>query len=252
VRRGQSRQAHDEVSSVPDEAEKLYAVPPDQFVDERKELAKKLRDEGRKDEADAVAALRKPSAVVFASNRAARDRPKAAQAAAEAAVRVRDAQAAGDADAFGKALGELDQSLDLLAEVALAHVAPAGKQPTDAMRRRVRDLLRSAVADDDARDSLVRGALAEELEAPGFSPYAGMKVAAKPAGRRTKEPEPAEASRTEKAAARKRERRKELRDELAQAERTLREATTAAREAERARARAEKAVATIRKKLDEA
>jgi hypothetical protein len=237
------------VPDAPQDAEKLYAVEPDRFVAERQALAKKLRDEGRKDEAEAVAALRKPSAVVFAANRAARDRPKAARAAADAAVRLRDAQSAGDTDAFGEALGELDQSLDLLAEVALAHVAPAGKTPTDAMRRRVRDLLRSAVADDDAREALSRGALAEELETPGFSAYAGMAVAAKPRGGRTKVP--AEETRAEKDEARKRERRKELRAELARAERELREATAAAREAERARARAEKAVATLREKLDE-
>jgi hypothetical protein len=230
------------VPDAPQDAEKLFAVEPDRFVAERQALAKKLREEGRKEEADAVAALRKPSAVVFAANRAARDRPKAARSAADAAVRLRDAQAAGDADAFGDALGKLDQSLDLLAEVALAHVAPAGKTPTDAMRRRVRELLRSAVAEDDAREALARGALAEELETPGFSAYAGMAVAAKPRGRGTKdEPVSAVGAGIEKDEARKRKRRKELR-----------EATTAAREAERVRARAEKAVATLRKKLDEA
>jgi hypothetical protein len=242
------------VPDAPQDAEKLYAVEPDRFVAERQALAKKLRDEGRKDEAEAVAALRKPSAVVFAANRAARDRPKAARAAADAAVRLRDAQAAGDTDAFGKALGELDQSLDLLAEVALAHVAPAGKTPTDAMRRRVRELLRSAVAEDDAREALARGALAEELETPGFSAYTGMAVAArpKPRGGSAKAPEPAKESRAEKDETRERERRKELRAELARAERELRETTAAAREAERVRVRAEKAVATLRKKLDEA
>ena len=51
------------------------------------------------------------------------------------------------------------------------------------MRRRVRDLLRSAVADDDARDALARGALTEELEAVGFSSFAGIAPA--PSKKRT-------------------------------------------------------------------
>ena len=232
--------------SVPPEAEKLFAVAPDRFVAERNALAKNLRGEGRPDDAALVVALRKPSAVVLAVNRAARDRPKAAQAAAEAAVGVRDAQVAGDADAFSNALAELDTSLDLLADVAVAHVAPAGKKPSEAMRRRLRELLRSAVADDDSREALARGVLADELEAPGFSPYAGLTVKSK-AGKAGRAP--AGPSRAEREEARRRDRRKELRQELTQAERELREASAAARAAEQARTRAEKAVEAIRKKL---
>jgi hypothetical protein len=237
------------VTGIPQEAEKLLAVAPDTFVAERNALAKKLRDEGRGDDAAAVAELRKPSAVVFAVNRAARDRPKAAQAAAEAAVGVREAQVGGEADAFNKALAELDSSLDLLAEVAVANLAPAGKNPSEAMRRRLRELLRSAVADDDARAALARGALADELEAPGFSPYAGMPVKPKPRGRKGA---PATPSRAEREDARRRERVEKVRAELAAAEDELREATAAARSAERARDRAETAVARLKKKLEAA
>lgn len=234
---------------LPSEAEKLFAVAPDRFVAERNALAKKLRDEGRGDEAAAVAELRKPSAVVFAVNRAARDRPKAAKAAADAAVGVRKEQVGGDAVAFGKALAELDSSLDLLAEVAVAHLAPSGKTPSEAMRRRLRELLRSAVADDDAREALARGALADELEAPGFSPYAGMPVKPKSRGRRE---EPAAPSRAEREEARRRERVEKLRAELRDAEEELRETTAAVRAAERARDRAETAVARLKKKLEAA
>jgi hypothetical protein len=237
------------MADVPQEAEKLFAVAPDRFVAERNALAKKLRDEGRADDAAAVAELRKPSAVVFAVNRAARDRPKAAQAAAKAALGVRDAQVGGDTEAFGKALTDLDSSLDLLAEVAVANLAPSGKQPSEAMRRRLRELLRSAVADDDAREALTRGALAEELEAPGFSPYAGIPVQPKPRGRKA---EPAAPSRAEREEARRREKVEALRAELAEAEDELRAATAAARSVERERDRAEKAVAKLRTKIDAA
>ena len=73
----------------PAEVEKLLAVRPDEFVHERQRLARELRDAGRSDEAATVAQLRKPSPVVLAVNRAARARPKAARAAADAALRVR-------------------------------------------------------------------------------------------------------------------------------------------------------------------
>jgi hypothetical protein len=243
------------MAARPEEADKLLAVTPDRFVAERKALTKKLREEGRRDEADAVAALKKPSAVVLAANRAARDRPKAARAAADAAVAVREAQVAGDAEAFGKALSALEDALDLLAQVALAHLATEGRETaTDAMRRRLRDLLRNAAADDEARERLARGALAEELEVTGFSAYAGHGALPKPR-QKGKEaagaPEAEGPSRAERERARRRERRKELQAELGTAERELRQATAAARAAERDLERAEKSVASLRRKLDD-
>ncbi len=233
------------MTALPQEAEKLLAVEPGEFVAKRKELAAELREAGRGEEAAVVAGLSKPTAVVFAVNRAARDRPNAARDAADAAERVRKAQLDGDSDAYATALEELKRSLDLVAEVADTHVG-SGKRPTEAMRRRVRDLVRSAVADDDAREALRRGALTDEIEASGFSPFAG--TAPKPAARGRKETGASKAA--ERREEQRRERERELREELASAEAELREAESAAREAERERARAERRVASLRKKLE--
>jgi hypothetical protein len=236
------------VSDLPPEADKLLAVVPDEFVERRKRLASELRDAGRADDAEAVSGLRKPSAVVFAVNRAARDRSKAASSAVEAAERVANAQVEGDAEAFERAVADLASALDLLAEVAAAHVSPGGKSPTDAMRRRVRELLRGAVADDTTRDQLRRGALREELEAVGFSPYAGF--AAKPAKRTrgSSAPSKAEQRETERETKR-RERIGALEDELKAAERRLDEAEKSVRAAERERTSAEREVGALRKRL---
>jgi hypothetical protein len=234
------------MSPLPPEAEKLLAANPDDFVAERERLARKLRDEDRLDDAAVVAGLRKPPVVVFAVNRAARDRPAAARDAAKAALRVRKTQVGNQPDTFKQALADLDGALDLLAEVAVAHVAPRGKQPTDAMRRRVRDLLRSAVADDDARVALARGALTEELEAVGFSPFSGIAPApSKERAKATSGP-----TRADQQDAKRRERERALRGELADAEQRLQEAEKALREAERERTAAERAVAALRTKLE--
>ena len=56
---------------VPKEAERLLAAAPDEFVAERDQLAQ-LRDEDRPEEAAVAPPSGKPSAVVFAVNRAAR------------------------------------------------------------------------------------------------------------------------------------------------------------------------------------
>lgn len=233
-------------SKLPPEGEKLLAADPGEFIAGRDRLARELRNDDRPDEAAAVAALRKPSAVVLAVNRAARDRPQAARDASEAALRVKEAQVGSEPEAFKQALRDLEAALDLLAEVALAHVAPGGKAPTDAMRRRVRELLRSAIADDDARAALVRGALTDELETIGFSPFAGMT----PAPPKKSAKRPSGPTRAEQQEAKRRERESALRQELAAAEERLREAERAAREAERERKAAERAVSSIRSKLE--
>jgi hypothetical protein len=80
---------------IPGEAEKLLAVAPEEFVDARKELVTALRSEGRREDAQAVASIKKPSQVVLAVNCAARDRPQAAKDAAKAADRLARTQLAG-------------------------------------------------------------------------------------------------------------------------------------------------------------
>jgi len=234
------------VSDLPPESEKLLAVSADEFVEERKRLVKQLRDDGRPDQAEAVAALRKPPAVVLAVNRAARDRPKAAEAAVKAAEKVEKAQAGGDLDAFRAAMAELDEALDLLGEVAVALVGPGGKQATDAMRRRVHDLLRRAVATKETRAAVERGVLLEEQEAAGFGALPPAPTKSKKKERTTS----AKDARAEREATKRKEREGALRAELADAEAALEEAEKLVRAAEREREKAERAVTAARAKLD--
>ena len=228
------------MAEAPDEARKLLAVEPAGFVAERKRLAKQLREEGRADEAKAVEALKKPPATVLAVNRAARDRPQAAKDAARAAERLRKAQLRNDQAAFESARSELQQALELLAEVAIAHVAPPGKRASDAMRRRVYELLRSALADDSSRQTLVEGSLMTEVEATGFEAFAGMTFSP------PKKQRGSTVSRTPVSKSRERE----LRRRLTAAKRRLAASERAVRKAEAARAEAEKGVAAVQAELD--
>ena len=229
---------------LPTEAEALLAVSPDEFVRERQRVARALRDEDRREEADAVAALRKPAPVVLAANRAARDRPAAAKGAAKAAARVAKAQLGTDTAAYRTALSELEESLDLLAQVALAHLSK-GKPASEAVSRRLRDLLRNAVADETARGELVRGVLRDETETAGFGAFAGVTPPApkRRAGR-------SDASAKKKLEEERRQRERALRQELTHAEKALEEALQAEKRAARERQDAERAVESARKKLD--
>jgi hypothetical protein len=235
------------VDALPKEAEALLAVSPGDFVEERKRIARSLRDEGRREDSDAVAALRKPPPVVLAANRAARDRPQAARAAAKAAERVAKTQLGSDPEGYRAALAELDESLDLLAQVALAQLSLGGKPPSDSVTRRLRDLLRNAIADESARAALSRGVLADEPGTAGFGALAGVTP---PSGRKSTT-KAAEARRKRDDQTR-REKERALRDELARAEKALSKAAREEREATRARERAETAVESIRSRLGSA
>ena len=236
------------MEALPKEAEALLAVSADAFVAERKRIARSLRDEGRREDADVVRALKKPPPVVLAVNRAARDRPEAAKGAVRSAERVAKAQLGSDPDAYRAALAELDDSLDLLTQVALAQLSKGGKAPTDAVTRRLRALLRNAVAEETAREQLGRGVLRDETETAGFGAFAGVTP---PRTARASKTKAAETGR-KRADEKRLERARALREELATAEKTLDEARRDERQATRARERAERAVESLRSRLGSA
>ena len=70
---------------------------------ERKRMVRELRHAGRAEDARALAGLRKPTAVVLAVNRAARDRPQAARDAARAAEELAKTQLSGPAEKYARA-----------------------------------------------------------------------------------------------------------------------------------------------------
>src|SRR4051812_35504785 len=59
--------------------DELYGLALDEFVPRRDALAKRLRADGRREEAAEVAALRKPSVAAWAANQAIRSQPHAAR-----------------------------------------------------------------------------------------------------------------------------------------------------------------------------
>jgi hypothetical protein len=215
------------VTELSKQAERLLAVAPESFVEERTKLVRELRDAGRRDEADAVAGIKKPSPVVLAVNRAARDRPQAAKDAAKAAERVGKTQLAGKPDEYRALVADMEVASGLLSEVAVANLSKTGK-PTDAMRRRVADHIRGALASEEARRLLVRGALADEVASPGFDAYLGLPG--------PKKRSPTRSAREERDADRaRRTREKKLKAEIAEASAQLAEVERRLRAATRER-----------------
>ena len=228
------------MSDFPKEAEALLSVAPDDFVTERNRLARELRDAGRKDEAAAVAALRKPPPVVLAANRAARSRPQVAKDAARAAKRAK--KKLGLDPEARKARKALDDALTLLEDVALAFLGGT-KKPSEATRRRLHDLLQNVVADDDALAALTRGVLTDEPEPAGFAAYTGASLAPRKASAKSKTPA------REAAEKKRQERERALRAEVAAAEERLETAVDAEEKAARERTLAARELEAVRQRL---
>jgi hypothetical protein len=160
-------------------ADELYALPPGEFTRERDERAKALRKEGRREEADAVKALRKPTLAAWALNQLARRRPKDVERLIAAGAALRAAQeellAGGDRKAFQGAAAKERDLVAELSQQAVELAAEAGERPSPALTEKIAATLHAAALDEETAEELRAGRLVREREAIGG--FGGMTAA---------------------------------------------------------------------------
>ena len=127
-------------AGVTKEIDELYGLPLDEFTKERDALARRLRSDGRREEAAEVAELRKPVLAAWLVNRLARERRDDVRELVAAAEAIRK----GEADAHDR----FRRTADELVRAARELVAGDGRKPTDAVLRDVATTLRAAAAAD--------------------------------------------------------------------------------------------------------
>ena len=181
-------------------ADELYELPLGDFTRARDERAKALRKEGRRDEADAVKALRKPTLAAWALNQLARRRPKEVEGLLTAGEKLRAAQeellAGGDRKAFQSAAAkERDEVAALAAETA-GLAAEAGERASPGLEEKVAATLHAAALDEETGEQLRAGRLLREREAIGG--FGAITAAAPAVGRDTKAARPKAAAATPK------------------------------------------------------
>jgi hypothetical protein len=145
----------------------LHAVPLEKFVAERKRLAKELRDGGDREAAAALAKLPKPSAPAWALNRLAREEPETIAAWIEAAEALRDASTrAGEVggDAVRAAMAAHRDATRSVLAAARDRTRPNGRELSEPMLDRVRDLLQVATLDPGETERLRAGLIVEGSE----------------------------------------------------------------------------------------
>jgi len=145
-----------------DEADELYGLPLEEFTAARDALAKRLRGEKRREEADAVKALKRPSVAAGAINLAVREHGADELLAAGEALREAHGallDGSGDAAAVREATARERDAVRDFARLALGSGASA------ATEEKVRATLHAAAVDDEVREALVAGRLERDAEA---------------------------------------------------------------------------------------
>jgi len=145
-----------------DEADDLYGLPLGEFTAARDALAKRLRGEKRREDADFVKGLKRPSVAAGAINLAVRQHGADDLLAAGEELRAAHGallEGSGDAAAVRDATAREREAVRDLTRLALGDDASA------ATEEKVRATLHAASVDDDVRELLEAGRLEREAEA---------------------------------------------------------------------------------------
>lgn len=192
-----------------EELDPLFAAPLGEFVAVRNELAKSLRAEGRKEDADEVAALKKPPVPVWVVNQLTRRERRDVDLLLDVGHRLRAAHGESDPQkarqAFDSARQAEHDALGRLTKAAAALLEEEQGTANQAMLDRVAATLRAGAVTEEGRELLARGRLTEELSTTGFELAAGLTPKA-PAPAKRKRGGGVAAARTALDQARKRER----------------------------------------------
>jgi DNA repair exonuclease SbcCD ATPase subunit len=238
------------------EIDELYSAPYDEFIARRDALAKSLRKDGRRDEADQVKKLPKPALSAWALNQLPRDAVDELIGAGAALRQARGGDTLRDATRDERA------AVEDLASQATALVRQAGHPVTEKTAGEIRDTLHAAALDEEAREALASGRLDAPRRAVGV--FGGAASAGTPAPTRARgraraqektQTQTQTKAKTKKddAAARKRERERQaaaraaVRDAEKQVREREREVAAAQRALERAQADLEKARGSLPK-----
>jgi hypothetical protein len=209
--------------TLEDALDELYGAPLEDFVAERKRLAKELGGEEGKE----LAALRKPNIAAWTLNQLARRERRDVDLLLDAGHRMR--QAGVKKEAFEQARAKESDALRRLTKAA----AELGASPQ--VVQKVGAALRAAAVTEEGRERLALGRFDDLPSASGFEAYEGIEL-------------PQRAPSAKKPSARKQSRIDERREAAA----ALREAEKRLHELEREVERVEKAARAARADVDAA
>jgi hypothetical protein len=161
----------DEVDDVEGAVDEVYGSDLDDFVAARNRLAKSLRDAGRRDEADRVAKLRKPSVGAWVLNQLSRTHRRDVDLLLDAGHRLREAQAGvlggADKSTFEKARKTEADAIRRLTREAEKRLRTRGAVNSSVLAQ-IAESLRAAAISPTGRELLARGRFTQPSRSEGF------------------------------------------------------------------------------------
>lgn len=154
-----------------DVAERLYRVPPGEFVAARDDAVAHARDAGDKATARAIAALRRPTRAAWLTNLLVGAAPDEVDGLLELAGPLADAQRSLDGSALRQVSAQRNKLVGALARRAARLGREAGQQVDSGLEREVRGVLESALADDDLAAQVRSGRLVRFERHSGFGTF---------------------------------------------------------------------------------
>ncbi|TDC52121.1 hypothetical protein E1212_09785 [Jiangella ureilytica] len=154
--------------NLDDAADELYALPPEEFVEARNALAKKVKSEGAADVAARIKALRKPTLAAWLTNRLARRHADEVAELAELGERMREAMSGMDGAALRELTGERKKQVDTLLKAARKIAKDAGQKASPDLIETIAGSLEAAIADPRAAEQLLAARLSHGLQHVGF------------------------------------------------------------------------------------
>ena len=205
-----------------EELDRLYRLPLGSFTAERNALAKQLREQSLRAEAQRVAELEKPPGSAWAVNQLYWTARSDFDAWLAAAARLATAQRSGGPEAFREAQRERRETLLVLMRRAEQILPGGGLAATPATLNRISRTLEALAARGGVLDEgMALGRLAGDLEPPGFDAFAGLAIAA-PVPGATARPKPASPGKAVAEAMARRDAIEEAKEAVARAEAEVR------------------------------
>lgn len=144
-------------------ADKLYALPREEFTAARNAAAKQAREEGDRELADQIGALRRPSTAAWVANLLAREQPDEIRALVQLGDGLREAQQRLQGDELRRLSAQRHQIVHGLVQQAQALARAAGHPASEAVTRELSDTFTAAVNSSAAAQALARGRLTSAL-----------------------------------------------------------------------------------------
>ncbi|MFN2533829.1 MAG: hypothetical protein ABR528_01080 [Pseudonocardiaceae bacterium] len=145
-------------------ADELYALPRDEFTAARNAAAKQAREQGHRELAEQIGALRRPSTAAWVANLLAREQPGEIRALVELGDGLREAQHRLQGEELRRLSTQRHQLVHGLVQQAQALARAAGHPASEAVSRELSNTFTAAVNSSAAAQELAGGRLTSALD----------------------------------------------------------------------------------------